>query len=171
MIGNLPPWSGHIKSGKVHALAVTAQKRHSGLPDVPTLAATLPGFETAAWFGVLAPVGTPKIIVVRMNKEVNEVLLQVDVRERLANLGCDPAGTTPELFASRINGEMVRWKKLAAEKISGQTEAWLASHQSFNTKRHFLARVCIKFFLVQLDSERSGLGYRKTAIDQHRMSV
>ena len=116
MIGNLPPWSGHIKSGKVQALAVTTQKRYLGLPEVPALAETLPGFETVAWFGVLAPVGTPKIIVDRINKEVNEVLLQADVRERLANLGCDPAGTTPELFASRINVEVTRWKKLAAEK-------------------------------------------------------
>ncbi len=116
MIGNLPPWSSHIKSGKVQALAVTTLKRHAGMPEVPALAETLAGFETVAWFGVLAPVGTPKIIVDRMNKEVNEVLLQADVRERLANLGCDPAGTTPDLFASRINGEVARWKKLAAEK-------------------------------------------------------
>ncbi len=116
MIGNLPPWSSHIKSGKVQALAVTTLKRHAGMPEVPALAETLAGFETVAWFGVLAPVGTPKIIVDRMNKEVNEVLLQADVRERLANLGCDPAGSTPDLFASRINGEVARWKKLAAEK-------------------------------------------------------
>ena len=116
MIGNLPPWSSHIKSGKVQALAVTTLKRHAGMPEVPALAETLAGFETVAWFGVLAPVGTPKIIVDRMNKEVNEVLLQADVRERLANLGCDPAGSTPEVFASRINGEVARWKKLAAEK-------------------------------------------------------
>ena len=97
-------------------LAVTTLKRHAGMPEVPALAETLAGFETVAWFGVLAPVGTPKIIVDRMNKEVNEVLLQADVRERLANLGCDPAGSTPEVFASRINGEVARWKKLAAEK-------------------------------------------------------
>lgn len=116
MIGNLPPWSAHIKSGKVQALAVTTQQRYAGLADVPTLAETLPGFETVAWFGVLAPAATPKAIVERVNREVNAVLAQPDVRERLATLGCDPAGGTPEAFASRINTEVARWKKLATEK-------------------------------------------------------
>jgi tripartite-type tricarboxylate transporter receptor subunit TctC len=116
MIGNLPPWSAHIKSGKVHALAVTTPQRHAALADVPTLAETLPGFETLAWFGVLAPAATPKSIVDRVNGEINAVLAQPDVRERLATLGCDPAGGTPAAFALRINTEVARWKKLASEK-------------------------------------------------------
>ena len=116
MIGNLPPWSAHIKAGKVQALAVTTAKRHASLPDVPALAETLPGFETVAWFGVLAPAGTPKAVVERVNAVINQALELADVKARLATLGCDPAGTTPEAFAGRVNGDVTRWKKLATEK-------------------------------------------------------
>jgi tripartite-type tricarboxylate transporter receptor subunit TctC len=116
MIGNLPPWSAHIKAGKVQAIAVTTAKRHASLPDVPALAETLPGFETVAWFGILAPAGTPKAVVDRMNAVVNQALELADVKARLATLGCDPAAATPDLFAARVNGDVARWKKLAAEK-------------------------------------------------------
>ena len=116
MIGNLPPWSAQIKAGKVRALAVTTATRHPSLPDVPALAETLPGFETVAWFGVLAPTGTPKAAIERINAAVNAALGDADVRTRLASLGCDPAGTTPEAFANRVNGDAARWKKLATEK-------------------------------------------------------
>lgn len=116
MIGNLPPWSAQIKAGKVKALAVTTAKRHHSLPDVPALAEVLPGFETLAWFGVLAPAGTPKAIVERMNGVINQVLEQADTRAKLATLSCDPAPGTPEAFATRVNGDVTRWKKLAAEK-------------------------------------------------------
>ncbi len=116
MIGNLPPWSAQIKAGKVQALAVTTGKRHHSLPDVPALAEVLPGFETIAWFGVLAPAGTPKAVVDRVNALVNEALDQADVKARLATLSCDPAPSTPEAFAARVVGDVARWKKLAAEK-------------------------------------------------------
>jgi tripartite-type tricarboxylate transporter receptor subunit TctC len=76
----------------------------------------LPGFETVAWFGVLAPAGTPQPVIERINREVNAVLAQPDVRERLSASGCDPAPGTPEAFAARVAGDVARWKKLAAEK-------------------------------------------------------
>jgi tripartite-type tricarboxylate transporter receptor subunit TctC len=116
MIGNLPPWSANIKAGKVQALAVTTATRHPSLPDVPAMAESLPGFETVAWFGVLAPTGTPKAVVDRINTLVNQALDQPDVKARLATLACDPAPTTPEAFAARVTGDVARWKKLAAEK-------------------------------------------------------
>jgi tripartite-type tricarboxylate transporter receptor subunit TctC len=116
MIGNLPPWSAQIKAGKVKALAVTTAKRHHSLPDVPALAEVLPGFETLAWFGVLAPAGTPRAIVERVNSAVNLALEQADIKARLATLSCDPAPATPEAFATRVGGDVARWKKLAAEK-------------------------------------------------------
>jgi tripartite-type tricarboxylate transporter receptor subunit TctC len=116
MIGNLPPWSAHIKAGKVHALAVTTAKRHHSLPEVPALTEGLPGFETLAWFGVLAPAGTPRAVVERMNLLINQALEQPDVKARLATLSCDPAPTTPDAFAARVSADVVRWKKLAAEK-------------------------------------------------------
>lgn len=116
MIGNLPPWTAHLKAGKVRALAVTTATRHGALPEVPALAETLPGFETVAWFGVFAPAGTPKPVIERMNREINAVLAQPEVRERLAATGCDPAPGTSESFAARVVGDVVRWKKLAAER-------------------------------------------------------
>ena len=116
MIGNLPPWSAHIKAGKVQALAVTTARRHASLPDVPALAEALPGFETVAWFGVLAPAGTPKAVVDRVNTLINQALEQTDVRARLATMGCDPAPGSAESFATRVSGDVTRWKKLAADK-------------------------------------------------------
>jgi tripartite-type tricarboxylate transporter receptor subunit TctC len=116
MIGNLPPWTAHLKAGKVRALAVTTGNRYAGLPDVPAMSEMLPGFETVAWFGVLAPAGTPQPVIERINREVNAVLAQADVRERLSASGCDPAPGTPEAFAARVSGDVSRWKKLAAEK-------------------------------------------------------
>jgi tripartite-type tricarboxylate transporter receptor subunit TctC len=116
MVGNLPPWSALIKSGKVQALAVTTPKRHHSLPDVPAMAETLPGFDTLAWFGVLAPAGTPKAVITRINALVNQALEHPDVKAKLATLACDPAPSTPEAFAARVSGDVVRWKKLAAER-------------------------------------------------------
>jgi tripartite-type tricarboxylate transporter receptor subunit TctC len=116
MIGNLPPWTAHLKAGKVRALAVTTGNRYAGLPDVPAMSEMPPGFETVAWFGVLAPAGTPQPVIERINREVNAVLAQADVRERLSASGCDPAPGTPEAFAARVSGDVSRWKKLAAEK-------------------------------------------------------
>lgn len=116
MIGNLPPWSTQIKAGKVQALAVTTAKRHHSMPDVPALAEALPGFETVAWFGVLAPAATPKAVVDRMNAVINQALEQADVKARLATLACDPAPGTPEAFAQRVNTDVARWKKLASER-------------------------------------------------------
>jgi tripartite-type tricarboxylate transporter receptor subunit TctC len=116
MIGNLPPWAAQIKAGKVQALAVTTAKRHPSLPDVPALTESLPGFETVAWFGVLAPAATPKSVVERMNAVINQALDQADVKARLATLSCDPAPGTPEAFAQRVNADVARWKKLASER-------------------------------------------------------
>ncbi len=116
MIGNLPPWSAQIKAGKVKALAVTSAKRHPSLPDVPALGETLPGFETVAWFGVLAPANTPKAVVDRVNALVNQALEQPDVKARFDTLLCDPAPGTSESFAARVSSDVARWKKLATER-------------------------------------------------------
>jgi tripartite-type tricarboxylate transporter receptor subunit TctC len=116
MIGNLPPWAPHLKAGKGRALAVTTATRHPSLPEVPALAETFPGFETIAWFGVLAPAGTPGAIVSRVNQAVNAVLARDDVRARLSGLGCDPAPMSAADFARRVDADVARWKKLAAEK-------------------------------------------------------
>ncbi len=116
MIGNLPPWSAQIKAGRVRALAVTTAKRHPSLPDVPALAETYPQFETVAWFGVLAPAGTPPAIIERVNAAINKALAQPEIKARLTTMGCDPAPGTPDSLAARIEGDVTRWKKLATEK-------------------------------------------------------
>ncbi len=116
MIGNLPPWLSQIKSGKAKALAVTTKERVPELPDVPTLAETYPGFETVAWFGLLAPAGTPNEIIESVNKQINVALASTEIQERLKAVSCAPAGGTPEAFAGRIRNDVSRWKKLAQEK-------------------------------------------------------
>ncbi len=116
MIGNLPPWVAHIKSGRAQALAVTTAKRHSGLPEVPTLGETYSGFETVAWFGLLAPAGTPNAAIERVNQAVNTVLADPDVRSRISATGCEPNPSTPDVFATRFQGDIARWKKLATER-------------------------------------------------------
>ena len=116
MIGNLPPWVAQIKAGKVRALAVTSLKRNETLPNVPTMAEYYPGFETIAWFGLLAPKGTPKVVIDRMNAAVNKVLDQADLKNQLAASSCDAAPGSPDALRSRIVSEVARWKTLAAEK-------------------------------------------------------
>ncbi len=116
MIGNLPPWSAHLKSGKVQALAVTTANRHASLPDVPAMAESYAGFETVAWFGLLAPTGTPKAVVDRVNQAVNVALADPDVRGRIAATGCGPSPISQEAFATRVQGDITRWKKLATER-------------------------------------------------------
>jgi tripartite-type tricarboxylate transporter receptor subunit TctC len=116
MIGNLPPWSAHLKAGKVQALAVTTAKRHASLPDVPAMAEALAGFETVAWFGLLAPTGTPPEVVARLNQAVNAALNDEQVRSRIAATGCDPTPLAQGAFAARVQGDIARWKKLATER-------------------------------------------------------
>ena len=116
MIGNLPPWSGHLNSGKVQALAVTTAKRHAGLPDVPAMAETYAGFETVAWFGLLAPAGTPPAVIEKVHHAVNAALADPDVNSRIAATGCGPSPIAQQAFATRVQDDIVRWKKLATER-------------------------------------------------------
>jgi tripartite-type tricarboxylate transporter receptor subunit TctC len=102
-----------VKAGRVRALAVTSLKRAPTLPDVPTISETvLPDFEVNEWHGVLAPAGTPKEVVVMLNKEINRALAIPEVRERLSGLGAEPTGGTPEKMAAFVRAEFARWKKV-----------------------------------------------------------
>lgn len=116
MIGNLPPWAGHLKAGKAQALAVTTAKRHPDLPNVPAMAEAFPGFETVAWFGLLAPAGTPQAAIERVHAAVNTALADPEVAARIAATGCTPAPLAQQAFADRVRGDIARWKKLAAER-------------------------------------------------------
>jgi tripartite-type tricarboxylate transporter receptor subunit TctC len=110
----------HIQSGKVRALAVTSTKRVGSLPNVPTMAeAGVKGYEIVSWQGIFAPAGTPKEVVQRLNAEVVKILAMPDMRERLAGLGLDPVGNTPDEFAAFQKGEIAKWAKVVKEaKIS-----------------------------------------------------
>jgi tripartite-type tricarboxylate transporter receptor subunit TctC len=104
----------HVKSGALRALAVTTAKRSAAAPDVPTMVeAGLKGYETSTWGGVLAPVGTPKDVVAKLNAEMNKALAAPDVRQRMLDAGIEPAGGTPQQFADFIQSEMMKWGKVA----------------------------------------------------------
>ena len=102
----------HIKTGRLRALAVTGKTRSQALPDVPAFAETLPGYEATAWFGVLAPAGTPRPIIDRLYREMSRVLRTPDMKERLAADGIEVLASTPEEFASFLKSETEKWARV-----------------------------------------------------------
>ena len=118
MFDNLPSSMPHIKSGKLRALGVTSAKRYPTLPDVPTIAeAGVPGFEAYAWFGMLAPKGTPKPIITRLNTEILKILQLPDVKEKLDQQGAIYTPFTPDEFRNFIKEDVQKWAKVV--KASG----------------------------------------------------
>ena len=106
----MQPLQAQIQAGKLRALAVTTAKRFPLLPDYPTIAESgYPGFEALAWNGVLVPAGTPKPIIARLNTEINAVLKEPDVVQKLHALGFDLIGGTPDEFGALIKGESDKW--------------------------------------------------------------
>jgi len=103
---------GHVQSGTIKCLAHTGRGRLATLPDVPTVAETLPGFEAYEWHGVFAPAGTPKPIVDKMAAEMKRILELPDVKERLAEIGALAAPMTPEEFTKFIDGERSKWSEV-----------------------------------------------------------
>ena len=109
---NLPSSIGHIKAGKLRALAVTTAQRSEELPDVPTVAETVPGYEASAFFGFGVPRGTPKEIIELLNKEVNLALKDPTMIAKLKELGGTPIPGTPEDFGKLVAGETAKWEKV-----------------------------------------------------------
>jgi tripartite-type tricarboxylate transporter receptor subunit TctC len=109
-----------VKSGKLRALAVTSAKRSSTLPDVPTLDESgMKGFNLGTWFGILAPAATPKEIVVRLNTEIVKIINSPDFRKKMAEIGAEPIGNTPEQMAAQIKEDTERYAKLVKDaKVS-----------------------------------------------------
>jgi tripartite-type tricarboxylate transporter receptor subunit TctC len=109
----IPPAFGNIKAGALRALAVTSSRRSKLLPDVPTVAESgLPGFEADLYYGLLAPAGTPRPIVERLNKELRAALAQDDVRARIANDAAEPLSSTPEEHAALLDRDETKWSTL-----------------------------------------------------------
>ncbi|MCX7136117.1 MAG: tripartite tricarboxylate transporter substrate binding protein [Proteobacteria bacterium] len=102
-----------IKGGKLRGLGVTSAKRATGLPDIPAIAETLPGYEAIQWYGLLAPAGTPREIVNKVQAEAARILVLPEVKARLAADGADAVGNRPEEFAAYIRTEIAKWGKVA----------------------------------------------------------
>jgi tripartite-type tricarboxylate transporter receptor subunit TctC len=112
MFDNMPPSLPHIQAGKLRALAVTTAVRSEALPDVPTVAETVPGYEASAYYGMSAPKGTPPEIIERLNKEINAALADPKVKARLAELGGMLIPGTPADFGKLVAGETDKWAKV-----------------------------------------------------------
>ncbi|MDB5811826.1 MAG: hypothetical protein JWN94_3948 [Betaproteobacteria bacterium] len=113
MCSTIAPAMPLVKAGKVRALAVTSSKRSAAAPEIPTVAESgLAGYEATAWQGVLAPAGTSRDIIVRLNAEIVRVVQQPDVRKQLAEQGYEPAGNSPEQFADYIKTEIAKWSRV-----------------------------------------------------------
>jgi len=114
-IDNMPPYVPQVKAGKVRALAVTTAKRSSAAPELPSIGETVSGYEAAAWFGLVAPAGTPKDIIDKLSAETAKVLKMPDVREKLAAQGAEAVGNSPEEFGAFIKSEIAKWAKVVRE--------------------------------------------------------
>jgi tripartite-type tricarboxylate transporter receptor subunit TctC len=117
MFENAPGAVGHIRSGKVRALAQTGLKRSASLPDLATVAESgVPGYESLSWSGIAAPAGTPRAVIERLNKDLNAVLAAPEMRQKLADQGAEAVGGAPEVFARHIGAEREKWSRLIREK-------------------------------------------------------
>jgi tripartite-type tricarboxylate transporter receptor subunit TctC len=116
-IDNLPSSMPHIKSGKLTALAVTAAAPSPELPGVPALGSVVPGYQAESWFVLMAPAGTPEVIVSKLSAEVDQIIKRPEIVERFKQLGAEPVGGTPRSLGDFIATETVKWREVV--KVSG----------------------------------------------------
>jgi tripartite-type tricarboxylate transporter receptor subunit TctC len=113
MIDSMPSSMSMVQAGSLKALGVSTAKRVAVMPDVPTIAESgVPGFDIATWYGVWAPAGTPGDIVAKLHAEITKALQHPEVREKLAGLGAEPVGSTPEAFDAFCRSELDRWAEV-----------------------------------------------------------
>jgi len=113
LFSGLPPVMAQVQAGKVRVLAIAGPSRAASLPDVPTVAeAGLPGAEVLVWYGLLAPAGTPREVIARLNAEVVKAMARAEIRARFLEAGSDPASSTPEEFSRMIRADLAKWKKV-----------------------------------------------------------
>ena len=116
LFDNIPNVLPHVKAGKLKGLAVTGSKRAALIPELPTVAeAGVPGYELYVWFGVLAPAGVPKEIIVRLNAEINRILQLPDVRDKFLAQGVETVGGSPERWGEHLKSEMAKWGKVVRD--------------------------------------------------------
>lgn len=114
-VQSLPSVIAFIQSGKLKVLGVVNARRVAALPGVPTIGETLPGFGQAPWYALFAPAGTPVAIVQALNGQVNQALRQREVQDKLAAVGCEPSGGTPDQLAALVKDDLVKWTRLVKE--------------------------------------------------------
>jgi tripartite-type tricarboxylate transporter receptor subunit TctC len=112
----------HIRSGRVHALAVSSARRSTAIPSLPTLEeGGVPGYDVTNEYGVMAPAGTPRAVVLKLQQEIARILNLPDVKERLMGIGAEPVGSTPERFGEHLKSEVAKWERvIRANKIEMQ---------------------------------------------------
>ena len=109
---SIPSSAPYVKAGRLRAIGVASSKRSPALPDLPTIGESLPGFEADSLFGLMAPVGTPREIIARLNSEVQKLLANPEIREKLLAQGGIALGGTPEQMAEQIRNDVVKWGKV-----------------------------------------------------------
>jgi hypothetical protein len=111
----LAPAIPHVKAGRLRAIAVTTPKRSRALPDVPTIADTVPGYEVIHWYGMWGPKGLPKDIVMRWNQEVARIIRTDAMQKWLEREGMEAAGGPPEEFLNRVKSDVEKWKNVVKQ--------------------------------------------------------
>jgi len=107
---------GHIRSGRIRAIAITGAQRSPAVPDVPTFAeAGLPGYDASTWNGIMVPTGTPRAIVERLNRDIVKILRAPETQQRFSVDGSVAVGSTPEAYAAFIQAEHVKWARVVRE--------------------------------------------------------
>jgi len=116
LFDSLPSGLPHVKEGRLRALGITSLKRSPLLPNLPPVSDTVPGFESVTWFGVYGPKGLPAAITAKVNAAFNQALQDADVKDRLARLGIEPVGGTPQQFSAMLEKDRAKWKKIITER-------------------------------------------------------
>ena len=116
MFDNVPNVLAQVKGGRLRALATSGTQRSALAPEIPTVAESgVPGYEVMVWFGLVAPAGTPRDIVEKLNAQVTKILAMPDVRERFLAQGVEPVGSTPQQFGDHIRAQMSKWAKVVKD--------------------------------------------------------
>jgi tripartite-type tricarboxylate transporter receptor subunit TctC len=111
----LPTAFPHVRSGKLRAIAVTSLKRAEMARELPTVAETIPGFESSQWWGMLAPASTPPEVLELLNTEVTRIIGDADMKTRFANEGAEPVGGSPRDFATYLKADYEKWGRVVKE--------------------------------------------------------
>jgi tripartite-type tricarboxylate transporter receptor subunit TctC len=116
LFDSLPSGLPHVKEGRLRALGITSAKRSPLLPELPAISETVPGYETVTWFGLYGPRGMAPELATRLSNGINQALREQDVKDRLARLGIEPVGGTPQQFAAMAEADRAKWKKIIDER-------------------------------------------------------